>query len=297
MRGRELRARGGDLPPLSVFCVCVWLPTPLTRRHAGRNEPRTDAALCGEKSWKSGFRRTTTQPWPSDLASMAPAHTANLTRDTTTDQKTLPRAHQSAPRAHQTDVVFPPRSDGDPFPTCVTVEVGRPIAGARVLGAEMFVPRAGLSARQPNVPSRRSASPIAEARSPKAAPSGSTSRSLQTPCPRFFLASQVCQTLAIQSLLEHSSPIEDACTSSWESHRWVLRRGFSSSRTSRADASVVSNGPTRDLTPARDGLVIARTHPTSRRATNEECTPASADVLTVRLTASQSSPVMSNEQM
>ena len=117
MRGRELRARGGDLPPLSVFCVCVWLPTPLTRRHAGRNEPRTDAALCGEKSWKSGFRRTTTQPWPSDLASMAPAHTANLTRDTTTDQKTLPRAHQSAPRAHQTDVVFPPRSDGDPFPT------------------------------------------------------------------------------------------------------------------------------------------------------------------------------------
>ena len=208
MRGRELRARGGDLPPLSVFCVCVWLPTPLTRRHAGRNEPRTDAALCGEKSWKSGFRRTTTQPWPSDLASMAPAHTANLTRDTTTDQKTLPRAHQSAPRAHQTDVVFPPRSDGDPFPTCVTVEVGRPIAGTRVLGAEMFVPRAGLSARQPNVPSRRSASPIAEARSPKAAPSGSTSRSLQTPCPRFFLASQVCQTLAIQSLRARDSAAE-----------------------------------------------------------------------------------------
>src|SRR6266508_1596888 len=138
------------------------------------------------------------------------------------------------------------------------------------------------------------------------------------PCPRFFLASQVCQTLAIQSLrardsaaeserrfllcahnahlwpwstLEHSSPIVDACTSSWESHRWVLRRGFSSLRTSRADASVVSNGQTRDLTPARDGLVIARTQATSRRETNEESTPASADVLTVRLTASQSSPV------
>jgi len=43
---------------------------------------------------------------------MAPANTANLTRDTTTDQKTLPRAHQSAPRArHQTDVVFPPKRD------------------------------------------------------------------------------------------------------------------------------------------------------------------------------------------
>src|SRR6266566_8882263 len=40
------------------------------------------------------------------------AHTANLTRDTTTDPKTLPRAHQSAPRArHQTDVVFPPKRD------------------------------------------------------------------------------------------------------------------------------------------------------------------------------------------
>jgi hypothetical protein len=34
---------------------------------------------------------------------MAPTHTANLTRDTTTDQKTLPRAHQSAPRAPHPD--------------------------------------------------------------------------------------------------------------------------------------------------------------------------------------------------
>jgi hypothetical protein len=43
---------------------------------------------------------------------MAPTHTATLTRDTTTDQKTLPRTHQSAPRApHQTDVVFPPSGD------------------------------------------------------------------------------------------------------------------------------------------------------------------------------------------
>jgi hypothetical protein len=43
---------------------------------------------------------------------MAPAHTATLTRDTTTDRKTLPRFHQIAPRArHQTDVVFPPKSD------------------------------------------------------------------------------------------------------------------------------------------------------------------------------------------
>jgi hypothetical protein len=144
------------------------------------------------------------------------------------------------------------------------------------------------------------------------------------PCPSSFLAGQVCQTLATQSprardsaadserrfllcahnahlwpwsTLEHSSPIEDACTSSWESHRWVLPRGFSSSRTSRAGASVVSNGPTRDSTPARDGLVIARTQPTSRRATKEESPPACADVLTVRLTASQSSPVTSNEQI
>jgi hypothetical protein len=45
---------------------------------------------------------------------MAPANTANLTRDTTTDQKTLPRANQSPPRApHQTDVVFPPKRDSD----------------------------------------------------------------------------------------------------------------------------------------------------------------------------------------
>lgn len=67
----------------------------------------------------------------------------------------------------------------------VTVEVGRPIAEARVLGAEVFVPRAGLSARQTSVPPRRSASPIAEGLNglPKAAPSDSTSRSLQTPAP------------------------------------------------------------------------------------------------------------------
>jgi hypothetical protein len=43
---------------------------------------------------------------------MAPANTANLTRNTTTDRKTLSRLHQFAPRArHQTDVVFPPKRD------------------------------------------------------------------------------------------------------------------------------------------------------------------------------------------
>jgi hypothetical protein len=43
---------------------------------------------------------------------MAPAHTANLTRDTTTDRKTLSRFHQFTPGArHQTDVVFPPKRD------------------------------------------------------------------------------------------------------------------------------------------------------------------------------------------
>jgi hypothetical protein len=195
-----------------------------------------------------------------------------------------------------------------------------------VLGAEVFVPRAGLSARQTSVPPRRCASPIAEGLNglPKAAPSDSTSRSLQTPAPVPFSLGRSAKPLRPKSprardsaadserrfllcahnahlwpwsTLEHSSPIEDACTSSWESHRWVLPRGFSSSRTSRAGASVVSNGPTRDSTPARDGLVIARTQPTSRRATKEESPPACADVLTVRLTASQSSPVTSNEQI
>jgi len=44
----------------------------------------------------------------------------------------------------------------------VTVEVGRPIAEARVLGVEVFAPRAGLSTRQTSVPPRRSASLIAK---------------------------------------------------------------------------------------------------------------------------------------
>ena len=195
--------------------------------------------------------------------------------------------------------------------------------------------RGGSSARRRDVRSRRpergrptcrraGLPRLSQKRAPRKRPPQTRLREAYRPLPQVLLPGQVCQTLAIQSLrardsaaeperrfllcahnahlwpwstLEHSSPIEDACTSSWESHRWVLRRGFSSSRTSRADASVVSNGPTRDLTPARDGLVIARTQPTSRRATNEESTPASADVLTVRLTASQSSPVTSNEQM
>jgi len=43
---------------------------------------------------------------------MAPANTANLRRDTTTDRKTLSRFHQFTPGArHQTDVVFPPKGD------------------------------------------------------------------------------------------------------------------------------------------------------------------------------------------
>jgi hypothetical protein len=43
---------------------------------------------------------------------MAPANTANLTRDTTTDRKTLSPFHQFAPGArHQTDIVFPPKRD------------------------------------------------------------------------------------------------------------------------------------------------------------------------------------------
>jgi hypothetical protein len=43
---------------------------------------------------------------------MAPANTANLTRNTTTDRKTPSRFHQFAPGArHQTDVVFPPNCD------------------------------------------------------------------------------------------------------------------------------------------------------------------------------------------
>ena len=155
----------------------------------------------------------------------------------------------------------------------------------------MFVPRR----RPEREADQRAAAPVCLAYRrrvnalPEAAPSDSTSRSLQTPAPRSFSLA-VCQTLATQSLRardsgaeperrfllcahqahlwpwstsEHSSPIEDACTSLWESHPWVLRRGFSSSRTSRAGASVVSNGPTRDSTPARDRPVTAKTRPTS----------------------------------
>jgi len=51
------------------------------------------------------------------------------------------------------------------------------------------------------------------------------------------------------------------------------------------------------LDTSRAGLVIARTQPTSRRATKEESRPASAEVLTVCLTARQFSPVTSNERM
>jgi len=40
---------------------------------------------------------------------MAPANTANLTRDTTTDRKTQSRFRAGA--RHQTDVVFPPNGD------------------------------------------------------------------------------------------------------------------------------------------------------------------------------------------
>ncbi len=53
--------------------------------------------------------------------------------------------------------------------------------------------------------------------------------------------------------------------------------------------------PGLDTSPS--GARDARTQPTSRRATKEESRPACAEVLTVRLTARQSSPVTSNEQM
>ena len=53
--------------------------------------------------------------------------------------------------------------------------------------------------------------------------------------------------------------------------------------------------PGLDTSPGR---ASDREDPTDeQRATKEESTPASADALTVRLTASQSSPVTSNEQM
>jgi hypothetical protein len=82
----------------------------------------------------------------------------------------------------------------------VTVEVGRPIAEARVLGAEVFVPRAGLSARQTSVPPRRSASPIAEGvkRAPESGPLRLDFEEPADPCPSSFLAGQVRQTLATQ---------------------------------------------------------------------------------------------------
>ncbi len=65
-----------------------------------------------------------------------------------------------------------PKRDGDLFPTGVTVEVDRPIAGRGSSTPRCSSPRACLSARQTNVPPRRSASPIAEGltRSPKRPP-------------------------------------------------------------------------------------------------------------------------------
>jgi hypothetical protein len=68
---------------------------------------------------------------------MAPAHTANLTRDTTTDRKTLPRTHQSAPRArHQTDVVFPPKRDSYAIPSKANYCLPRPaLCAARRVGS------------------------------------------------------------------------------------------------------------------------------------------------------------------
>jgi hypothetical protein len=82
---------------------------------------------------------------------------------------------------------FRQRATATRFRHGVTVEVGRPIAEARVLGAEMFVPRAGLSTRQTNVPPRRSASPIAEGLtgSPKRPPQ-TRLREACRPCPRFL---------------------------------------------------------------------------------------------------------------
>ena len=74
-------------------------PHPSKRRLHQRPHPRRRAPAP---------TRPTRPPAPT----MAPTHTANLTRDTTTDRKTLPRAHQPTPRTrHQTDVVFPPKRD------------------------------------------------------------------------------------------------------------------------------------------------------------------------------------------
>jgi len=62
---------------------------------------------------------------------MAPANTANLTRNTTTDRKTPSRFHQFAPGArHQTDVVFPPDHDIARAPPGVHSPVAR-LTGAR----------------------------------------------------------------------------------------------------------------------------------------------------------------------
>jgi hypothetical protein len=77
-----------------------------------------------------------------------------------------PRSHASASAMDQRQrwsvSQFRQKATATRFRHGVTVEVGRPIAEARVLGAEVFAPRAGLSARQTSVPPRRSASPIAE---------------------------------------------------------------------------------------------------------------------------------------
>jgi hypothetical protein len=59
--------------------------------------------------------RAPTRPTRPPAPTMAPANTANLTRDTTTDRKTLSRFHNSRRGArHQTNVVFPPEGDSGP---------------------------------------------------------------------------------------------------------------------------------------------------------------------------------------
>jgi hypothetical protein len=100
-----------------------------------------------------------------------------------------------------------------------------------VLGAEVFAPRAGLSTTQTSVPPRRSA--FADRRrvkrAPEAAPSDSTSRGLQTTAPGSFLAGQVWQTLATQSLRARDSAADS-------------ERRFLSLRTERASVAMVDLG-------------------------------------------------------
>ncbi len=300
---------GGRERPLYLSC-----PLGLAKRCVRAFEANSGATVAG---WRQTIRLRASPPCRRlsrlvDLADAAqsgseirtalePRGTKSRTpatfRSSGSDRTTISPHPGAVNRMHDSSPPAPSLRLSDPvtLPQNATATCFRQELPLRLTGQSRGAGARRRDVRPPRLPEReadqRAAAPVCLAYRrrvnalPEAAPSDSTSRSLQTPAPRSFsLARSVkpCdQSLRARdsgaeperrflpcahkahlwpwSTSEHSSPIEDACTSSWESHPWVLRRGFSSSRTSRAGASVVSNGPTRDSTPARDELLIAKT--------------------------------------